>query len=69
MSDLARLALAGAREYVVRATRTTDPIAGERAQKIVTLIDRALVEMRPEPAPVPAAEEPWEFPEPKILKE
>ena len=65
MSDTARLALVGAREFVVRATRTTNP-EGERAARIVQLIDRALAEFAPTPT-TPAPEERWEFPEAKVI--
>lgn len=60
-SDAARLALAGAREYVVRAARTDT-----RAAQIVQLIDRALEELAPKPAAPAAPEERWDFPEPKL---
>lgn len=60
MTDTVRLALAGAREYVVRAART-DPRAGQ----IVMLVDKALASLVPPPPPA-TAEEPWEFPEPTL---
>lgn len=64
-TETARLALAGAREYVLQATRTGNAGQAQRATRVLALVDQALEAMRPAPPPA-AAEEPWEFPEPTL---
>jgi hypothetical protein len=60
--SLAHLALVGAREYVVRATRTGDQVQAQRAQRIVDLIDRAVAEFKVEEVKSQEPESQWEPP-------
>lgn len=60
--SLAHLALVGAREYVIRATRDHNLGQAARAQRIVDLIDKAIAEFKVEEVRPEETESPWEPP-------